>query len=64
MNEAMPTPGTAGDEKTVALALLSRIREIEDSDGSWGGGDVVDVLQAWFSELGIDITAPTPAPGP
>lgn len=40
------------------LDLFSRIKTIEDADGSWNGGDVVAVLADWFEGVvGIDITA-------
>uniref|UniRef100_UPI002F90C54B hypothetical protein n=1 Tax=Kitasatospora sp. NBC_01519 TaxID=2903576 RepID=UPI002F90C54B len=29
--------------------------DVEDNDGSWDGGDVVDALTRWLGELGIDI---------
>lgn len=33
--------------------------EIEEGDGSWNGGDVVELLTRWFTELGYDVDAPT-----
>ncbi|MFE7530559.1 hypothetical protein ACFU7Y_33315 [Kitasatospora sp. NPDC057542] len=38
------------------VRLFNRIKtEIENSDGSWNGGDVVDALTPWLGDLGIDI---------
>lgn len=36
------------------LSLFARVKEIEQSDGSWNGGDIVAILTGWFDELGID----------
>ncbi|MER7671277.1 hypothetical protein ABTY61_22810 [Kitasatospora sp. NPDC096128] len=36
--------------------LFNQIKtDIEEDDGSWPGGDVVDALDRWFGELGIDV---------
>lgn len=37
-----------------AWDLYRRIKEIEEPDGSWPGGDVVDVLDRWLRDNGID----------
>lgn len=42
-------------EGTAILALFSRPKDIEEGDGGWPGGDVVEQLCAWFAELGIDV---------
>lgn len=42
-------------KRDVAANLLGRIKRIEEPDGSWPGSEVVDVLTAWFTDLGIDI---------
>ncbi|WP_194909014.1 hypothetical protein [Catenulispora rubra] len=40
-------------------ALYHRIRGvIEDEDGSWNGGDVVDAVAEMFHDLGYDLDAP------
>lgn len=36
------------------VELFARIKQREESDGSWPGADVVDELCAWFQEYGID----------
>jgi hypothetical protein len=33
-----------------------RIKAIEEPDGSWPGGDVVDVLTEWFVSHGCDLS--------
>ncbi|MFF2620112.1 hypothetical protein [Kitasatospora sp. NPDC058046] len=39
------------------VRLFNRIKtEIENRDGSWDGGDVVNELGPWLGDLGIDIT--------
>jgi hypothetical protein len=38
-----------------AKVLLAQIKQVEEPDGSWPGGDVVDVLTEWFTGLGLDI---------
>ncbi|GAA2678944.1 MULTISPECIES: hypothetical protein [Actinosynnema] len=38
------------------LDLFTRIKRIEDGDGSWSGGDTVAVLSLWFAEFGIDVS--------
>jgi hypothetical protein len=43
---------------TVTSGLLSRVKQIEHSDGSWPGGDTVELLCEWFTGLGFDIDAP------
>lgn len=35
--------------------LFNRIKDIEESTGDWNGGEVIDVLSQWFSELHIDV---------
>lgn len=41
-------------EGAAILSLFSRIKEDEEGDGNWNGGDVVDAVTGWFLELGID----------
>jgi hypothetical protein len=55
-----PTPydqsdGQATAQLPGARALLARIKQVEEPDGSWPGGDVVDVLTDYFTRLGLDI---------
>lgn len=38
--------------------LLAELKGIEQTDGSWPGGDVVDMLTSWFDRHGYDIDAP------
>ncbi|MCX4681651.1 hypothetical protein OG413_41355 [Streptomyces sp. NBC_01433] len=43
-----------------AIASLFRgCKNIEDSDGSWNGGDIVEWLSNWFADLGIDPDGPS-----
>jgi hypothetical protein len=43
------------------LALYRIIRtDVEDIDGSWNGGDVVDALTEWFAGYGISVDEPNP----
>lgn len=44
--------------RTAIMNLFRNIKIVEDSDGSWPGDDVVDVLAAWFAGLGIDVDVP------
>jgi hypothetical protein len=46
-----------GDDRPVTV-LLRRIKAVERPDGSWPGGDVVDVLTAFFTGHGYDIEQP------
>jgi hypothetical protein len=39
--------------------LYARIKAIEEPDGSWPGGDVVDVLTEWFASRGCDLSLAT-----
>lgn len=41
-------------EGAAILSLFGRIKDLEHSDGNWPGGDVVDALTGWFTELGVD----------
>ena len=54
-----PTAEMAGTCTAAAAVvdLFARIKAIERHTGEWGGGDVVNVLGAWFTEFGIDIAA-------
>ena len=40
-------------ERSAAGSLLASIREIEQPDGSWPGGDVVPLLTGWFADRGL-----------
>lgn len=40
-------------EGTAILSLFGRLKNIEQTDGQWPGGDAVEELTDWFSELGI-----------
>ena len=33
------------------------MKELEDGDGGWNGGDTVEALCEWFAEFGIDVDA-------
>jgi|SRR6516164_9751082 hypothetical protein len=46
--------------RQVARELLTRVKQIEEGDGSWNGGDVVELLSEWFTGLGLDIEGPGP----
>jgi hypothetical protein len=52
------------DESPAGMAvrdLYRTIREdIEESDGSWNGGDVVEALCGWFTRHGFDVDGPNP----
>lgn len=37
--------------------LFARIKQVEQRDGSWPGGDVVAVLCEWFAEQGYNVNA-------
>ncbi|HET6285713.1 MAG TPA: hypothetical protein VFG15_03045 [Amycolatopsis sp.] len=39
------------------LDLFGRMKALEESDGGWPGSDVVDALNRWFSEFGVDVDA-------
>lgn len=56
---AAPSPPPAGDlvPPVTVLDLFGRMKDLEESDGSWNGGDVVESLCAWFDEFGIDVNA-------
>jgi hypothetical protein len=45
-----------------AVQALFRVlrEEVEESDGSWPGGDVVEVLCEWFKLHGFDVDGPNP----
>lgn len=55
----VPAPRAAGDLAPPAaiLDLFRRMKELEDCEGSWNGGDVVEALCEWFTEYGIDVDA-------
>lgn len=36
------------------LALFAQLKDVEGSDGSWNGGNVVAIVSEWFARLGID----------
>lgn len=40
------------------LALFVQLKNAEDGDGSWNGGDVVAIVSEWFARLGIDPDRP------
>lgn len=40
------------------LGLFVQLKDAEDTDGSWNGGDVVAIVSAWFARLGIDPDRP------
>jgi hypothetical protein len=45
--------------------LFARVKETEDADGSWPGGDIAVILTGWFTGCGFDIDAAAPVlPGP
>lgn len=46
---------TATKPCAAVLDLHRRIKEIEEGDGTWNGGDTVDVLTQWFGDHGIPI---------
>jgi hypothetical protein len=49
---------TGTDAGRAIVALFDEIKfNVEDSDGGWNGGDVVDTLTRWFTALGIDVDA-------
>jgi hypothetical protein len=41
-------------EGAAILSLFGRIKDIEGRESDWPGADVVDVLTAWFTEMGIN----------
>lgn len=47
------------DRTPSGIAINDLYRQVKEnaerSNGSWNGGDVVDVLAAWFSELGFSV---------
>lgn len=49
----------ATPEGAAIADLFSRIKDIEEGTGDWNGGDVVDVLSQWFSELDLDVDGGT-----
>lgn len=55
----VPEPRPAGDlvPPVTVLDLFGRMKDLEDGDGGWNGGDVVQELCAWFAEFGIDVDA-------
>ncbi|MFI6029492.1 hypothetical protein [Amycolatopsis magusensis] len=55
----VPEPRAAGDlvTATIVLELFGRMKDLEDSDGSWNGGDTVEALCEWFTQFGIDVDA-------
>jgi hypothetical protein len=36
------------------IALFVQLKNVEQDDGSWNGGDVVAIVCEWFARLGID----------
>jgi hypothetical protein len=54
---ATEVTGTCSGAAAAVVDLFARIKAIEQRTGDWRGGDVVDVLGAWFTEFGIDIDA-------
>lgn len=40
-------------EGVAILSLFGRLKDIEQGDGRWSGGDAVDELTGWFANLGI-----------
>lgn len=40
------------------LELYLACKSIEDSDGSWSGGDVVEIVTELLSRHGLDVDAP------
>ncbi|MGW4527802.1 hypothetical protein [Amycolatopsis sp. NPDC004378] len=55
----VPEPRPAGDlvPPVTVLDLFGRMKDLEEGDGSWNGGDVVEALCEWFAEFGIDVDA-------
>lgn len=41
-------------EGAAIMRLFRQIKNVEEVRGDWNGGDVVDVLSGWFTDLGID----------
>lgn len=59
-DDGAPTDTTGADhldQLAVVLDLFARMKELEDGDGGWNGGDTVDALSGWFAEFGIDVEA-------
>lgn len=48
---------TADGRRIFELFLLMKT-QVEQGDGNWPGGDVVDALTKWFAEVGLDPDAP------
>lgn len=46
-------------EGAAIIRLFRWIKEVEEPDGSWPGGDVVQQLTDWFTSLGIDPDEPS-----
>lgn len=46
-----PVPGAV-------LTLLARCWELEEQDGGWNGGDVVEAVCGWFEAQGLNTTHP------
>ncbi|MFD4247562.1 hypothetical protein ACFWP3_39155 [Streptomyces sp. NPDC058525] len=44
--------------------LFRLVKDNEDADGSWDGGDVVELLNGWFTGLGLNINGPAHQAGP
>lgn len=54
-----PTVDLTTDAGQAIVELFRSIKEdIEESDGSWSGGDTVQALTLWFMGLGIDVELP------
>src|SRR4051812_28359516 len=55
----VPEPHATGElvAATVVLELFGRMKDIEDGDGGWNGGDTVDALCEWFAQFGINVDA-------
>jgi len=51
---ASPVVDPDSPEGAAILSLFNRIKGVEEGDGSWPGGDVVNEVTSWFLELGID----------
>lgn len=50
-------PGTPDGRRIFELFLRVKL-EVEQPDENWPGGDVVDLLTAWLSEVGLSPDAP------
>jgi hypothetical protein len=42
-------------EGMAILSLFRRAKDVEDGDGSWNGGAVVNEVAEWLIELGVDL---------